>query len=100
MDVLEKLNQACHDEGVCEPGIKHAAELWKEGSPRRIRVGVFEDGVVTSCVVELDDGGRTKSELCCYSTEPGQEAVFWPWIAHLSAVGYKEKRIDVENGRS
>lgn len=100
MDVLEKLNQACHEAGICEPGIKHAAEFYKDGSKKVVRLACFEDGVITSCVVEVDGEGKTKEKVCCYSTEPGQEAAFWAFEAHLTSpeVGYKIRRVEVEGG--
>jgi len=74
--------------------IKHAAELWKEGSPRRIRVALYEDGTACSVVVEKESA----EELCAYCTEPGQEEAYWAWQAHLTSpeVGYKIKHIEVE----
>jgi len=108
MDVLRKLNQSCQEVGVCptggavlsSPGIKHAAELFKEGSPRRIRVVCWEDGKVTSCVAEKDTDGRTKREVCCYTAEDGGEELYYAWQAHLTSpeVGYKVKSIEVEEG--
>lgn len=109
-NVLEKLNQECHAAGVCEgrpvdseallsaPGIKHAAELFKEGSSRRIRVACWNDGGVTSCVVEVDGNGKVKEEVCCYTAEDGGMELAMAWEAHLTSpeVGYKIKPIEVE----
>ncbi len=94
MDVLEKLNQACREVGVCDPGIKHAAELWKDGSPRKIIVACWEDGAVTSCVIETESDKKE----CCYSAEKGGEELYYPWLAHLTSpeVGYKIKPVESE----
>lgn len=94
MDVLEKLNQACREIGVCEPGIKHAAELWKEGSPRKIIVACWEDGCVSSCVIETESDKKE----CCYTAEKGGPELYWAWVAHLASpeLGYKERRVEVE----
>ena len=96
MDVLEMLNQSCREAGVCqtEPGIKHAAELWKDGSPRVVRVVCWEDGMVTSCVVET----KSAKEQCCYTAKDGGMELAMAWEAHLTSpeVGYKIKPIEVE----
>jgi len=93
MDALEKLNQACREVGVCDPGIKHAAELWKEGSPRKIIVACWEDGAVTSCVITASD-----EKQCCYSAVVGGEELYYAWQAHLTSpeVGYKVKSFETE----
>lgn len=107
MGALEKLNQACQEAGVCEgeallsaPGIKHAAELWKDGSPKRIRVACWADGSVTSCVAEVGEDGKTKEKLCCFTAKDGGEDLYFAWQAHLTSpeVGYKLKSIEVESG--
>ena len=98
MKALEMLNESCREAGVCEPGVKHAAELWKNGSKRLIRVACFEDGMVTSCVLEKSEDGKPKEEVCCYTAEAGGPELYFAWVAHLCSpeVGYKEKRIEVE----
>ena len=96
MDVLEKLNQACREEGVCESEalrIKHA-RLMHQDKGLAVLTCVYDDGVISSCSGKIEDG-KFKSE-CCYSSEPGQEEAFFPWVAHLAAVGYKERDIEVE----
>lgn len=98
MDALEKLNQACREAGVCDPNIKHASELWKEGTNRRVRIACFEDGSVTSCTIEVDGEGKTAKEQCCYTAEDGGMELAMAWEAHLTSpeVGYKIKNIEVE----
>jgi len=105
MDVLEKLNQACREVGVCEsdalltaPGIKHAAELFKEGSNRAIRVVCWDDGMVSSCVVEKGKDGKVKEQVCCFTAEDGDMELTMAWEAHLTSpeVGYKIRHIEVE----
>ncbi|GAH50346.1 unnamed protein product [marine sediment metagenome] len=99
------LNKVCHELGVCEseavlraPGIKHAAELWKDGSKRAIRVACWEDGKVTSCVVEVEADGKIKQEICCYTAEDGGDELYYAWQAHLTSpeMGYKIKTIEAE----
>lgn len=94
MDVLEKLNQVCRDEAVCDPGIKHAAELWKEGSPHKIIVACWWDGCVSSCVIET----ASDKKECCYTAEKGGDELFYAWQAHLTSpeVGYKIRTVEVE----
>jgi len=105
MEVTATLNKVCHELGVCDseavlraPGIKHAAELWKDGSKRAIRVACWEDGKVTSCVVEVEADGKVKQEVCCYTAEDGGDELYYAWQAHLTSpeVGYKVKSIEVE----
>ena len=94
MDALEKLNQACRELGVCDPGIKHAAELYKDGSPRKIIMCLYEDGVACSAVLQ----NGTLETVCSYCTEPSQEEAFWAFQAHLTSpeVGYKIKTVETE----
>lgn len=91
---LSLLNKECHEAGVCHPVVKHAAELWKDGSPRKIIMCCWEDGVACSAVLE----NGTLESVCSYCTEPGQEEAFWAFQAHLTSprVGYKIKSIEVE----
>jgi len=105
MEATAGLNRICQEAGICDSeailrtaGIKHAAELFKEDSPRRIRVVCWEDGKVTSCVVEVESDGKTKREMCCYTAEDGGEELYYAWQAHLTSpeVGYKVKSIEVE----
>jgi len=99
------LNQICKEVGICDsdavlvaPRAKHAAELWKDGSKRRIRVVCWDDGMVSSCVAEVGEDGKIKQELCCYTAENGGEELYYSWQAHLTSpeVGYKVKSIEVE----
>ncbi|MDO9334111.1 MAG: hypothetical protein Q7T57_06285 [Dehalococcoidales bacterium] len=102
-DPLAVLNQACRDMGVCgstgnmpaAPGVKHAAEFFKD--KKVVRVACWEDGCVTSCVAELQHDGKTKEEVCCYTSEDGGEELYRAWAAHLCSpeVGYKEKRVEI-----
>lgn len=101
MEATAILNKACKEVGVCDsealliaPGIKHAAELFKEGSPRKIVMCCWRDGMVTSCVIEMKSG----EEQCCYTAEGGGEELYYAFQAHLSSpeVGYKVKSIEVE----
>lgn len=105
MDALEMLNRSCREVGVCDSeallraaGIKHAAELYKDGSKRVIRVACWSDGKVSSCVVEKDTDGKTKQEMCCYTAEDGGMELAMAWEAHLTSpeVGYKVRRVEVE----
>jgi hypothetical protein len=105
MEALGAINRICHETGVCEseaillaPGAKHAAELYKEGSSRAIRVICWDDGMVSSCVIEKGKDGKVKEKVCCYTSESGGPELYWAWIAHLCSdeVGYKEKRIEVD----
>ena len=105
MDAVSTLNKVCREVGVCDsgallsaPGIKHAAELFKKGSNRRIRVACWNDGSVTSCVVEADTNGKVKEEVCCFTAEDGGMELAMAWEAHLTSpeVGYKIKHIEVE----
>jgi len=91
---LAALNKECHKAGVCEAGIKHAAVLWKDGSPRRILMSCWQDGMVTSCVIEEKSGERQ----CCYTAEGGGDELYYAWQGHLSSpeVGYKVKSIETE----
>lgn len=100
MEATTALNKVCHEVGVCdsEPGIKHAAELFKDGAKRVVRVACWSDGKVTSCVVEKEVNGKTKREMCCYTAESGGDELYFAWVAHLCSnqVGYKEKRVEVD----
>ncbi len=92
MPILDKLNEACHEAGICEDGgkhIKYARLMEKEGSPSVV-TGVWEDGTVSSCVFRGED------KECCYSSEPKQEDSFWSWISLLDSIGYKEHPLEAD----
>ncbi len=95
MDVLEILNQQCVESGICpkdnSPTIKRASELYLDGSPRRILISEWDDGAVTSCVV----GDDKLQDQCCYSAERGGSELYFIWLKHLQAVGYKEQPLEV-----
>lgn len=78
------------------PGIKHARLMVNNPTGLAVLTAVFSDGVISSCSGKIKDG-EFKPELC-YSSEAGQEGAFFPWIAHLSAVGYKEQHIPTGGG--
>lgn len=72
------------------------ARVMSHGNPDiRVLVGLYQDGVISSAVMRKKNGEWV--EECTYSSAPGQDAVYWPWIAHLSAVGYDEHPIEVES---
>lgn len=110
MEARAALNKVCKEVGICDseailsaPGVKHAAELWKNssnGKIRRVRLALWSDGTITSCEAELKD--EKEIDGSCYTTEPGQEEAFWAFQAHLTSpeVGYKVKSIEVEKGTS
>lgn len=93
-NALSLLNRGCQEAGICSPSIKHAAELWKEGSKRKIIMCLYEDGVACSAV--LEDG--TLETACSYCTDLSQEEAFWALKAHLTSaeVGYKVRSIEIE----
>lgn len=98
---LAMLNQSCRETGVCPteemPDVKHAAELYKDGSKKVIRVACWSDGKVTSCVLEKGEDGKVKEEVCCYTAEDGGMELAMAWEAHLTSpeVGYKIRTIEV-----
>lgn len=74
------------------PGVKHAAELHKEGSERKILVCCWEDGCVTSCILESGE------QQCCHTAESGGEELYYAWQEHLTSpeVGYRVREVKVE----
>lgn len=80
------------------PTIAYAAELYKDNTKRTIRTCLWSDGMVSSCVAELDEDGKTKQEICCHTAESGGEELYRAWQAHLTSpeVGYKIRPIEVE----
>lgn len=99
--VTKTLNRLCTEAGICDsgtvliaPGIRHAAELWREGSPHKIVMCCWHDGAVTSCAIEIKSGGKQ----CCYTAEGGGEELYYAFQAHLTSpeVGYKVKSVEVE----
>lgn len=105
MEALGAINRICHETGVCEseaillaPGAKHAAELYKEGSNRAIRVVCWDDGMISSCVIEKGKDGKVKEQVCCYTAEDGGEELYYAWQAHLTSpeVGYKVRMVEIE----
>ena len=75
------------------PGVKHAAELFKEGSPRKILICCWQDGCVTSCIVESGE------QQCCYTAEDGGKELYEAWQQHLTSpeVGYQVREVAVES---
>ncbi|MFA5401242.1 MAG: hypothetical protein WC359_12415 [Dehalococcoidia bacterium] len=73
--------------GICEecqkkyfgdiPGVKKAVELRRPGSPQVVRLAEFEDGLVTSCVIDQN------KQVCCHTAEG--EGLFEIWKEHLTA---------------
>ena len=59
------------------PGVKRAVELQKPGSSQVVRMAEFEDGQVTSCVI---DQGK---QICCHTAEG--EGLFEVWQERLTA---------------
>ena len=87
------LNEKCRESRICpEPRMLHAAELWRDGSKTRIIVGCFDDGLVVSCLTELEG-----KQQCCFTSE-GAEPLFHNWCGLLTSkeVGYHIKEIEVE----
>jgi len=76
------------------PGIKYARLMRYDSNNVAVLTCVYNDGVISSCSGKIKDG-KFEPELC-YSSEPGQDGAFFPWVAHLAAVGYKEQPIEVE----
>lgn len=106
MEATAKMNKVCHELGVCDseailraPGVKHAALLWKNSADgvRKVKLALFEDGVITSCEGTYDKEGK-EIKGTCYTTEPSQEEAYFAFQAHLTSpeVGYKIKTIEVE----
>lgn len=77
------------------PGIKDAT-LMHQDNGLAVLTCVYDDGVISSCSGRIEN--KEFKPESCYSSEPGQEGAYFPWIAHLAAVGYKEQHIPVEKG--
>jgi hypothetical protein len=82
----------------CEPllvteGIKQARLMESPNPHRRVLLALWADGAITSCVVE---GSGEPEALCCYTSGPGQEGAFWPFVAHLASLGFRERPLEVE----
>lgn len=103
MEATTRLNKVCQELGVCPtelkeapiieaPGVKHA-RLMHQDNGLAVLTAVYSDGVITSCSGKIKDGKFESDE--CYSSETGQEGSYFPWLAHLAAVGYKEQHIEV-----
>jgi len=71
-------------------GVKHARLMEHENPKIKVRMVLWDDGAVTSCV-ELEDG-----KGFCYTSSPEQEPAFWAFIAALSDRGFKEHHIEPE----
>lgn len=80
------------------PTIVYAAELYKDNAKRTIRTCLWSDGMVSSCIAELDEDGKTKQELCCHTTEDGGEELYYAWQEHLTSpeVGYQVREVTAE----
>jgi hypothetical protein len=105
--VTEGLNDICVETGVCAPTVKttfltaevskdakiiYAAELYKDGSKRVVRVACFDDKCVSSCVLE---DGKTPAP-CCHTSSSGGIELTKAWIEHLKSNGYRVKEVPVE----
>jgi len=97
-------SRICEEVGVCSsllkeapiieaPNIRHA-RLMHCDDGKAVLCALYSDGVITSCSGKINDGEFEPEE--CYSSESGQEGSFFPFIAHLAAVGYKEQHIETE----
>ena len=92
----EMLNRSCVEAGLCPdeaPRMKHAAELWRDGSKNKILIGCFEDGAIVNCLIQVK--GEQK---CCFSSDNGGEELYENWCGLLTSpeVGYKIKVLEVE----
>lgn len=95
-DLREMLNRSCVDSGLCPdeaPRMKHAAELWRDGSKNKILIACFEDQSVVSCVVQVKG-----DQKCCFSADTGGEELYEHFQGLLTSpeVGYKIKVIEIE----
>jgi hypothetical protein len=73
--------------------VKQARLMESPNPHRRVLLALWADGAITSCVVE---GSGEPEALCCYTSEPGQEGAFWPFVAHLASLGFRERPLEVE----
>ena len=70
------------------PKVKKISELYRDGSPTKVLVTLFQDGSVTVC----SNLGKDR----CYTSEPNQEELFYIVQAFYTGkrMGFKIRRCE------